>query len=544
MSRRRSSTEQHGSGAETKPAAGSPEGAALAPAPTPTPSAAQGRGEGPSGGHERRFRDLVENLNAIVWEADARTGQFTFVSRRAEKMLGYPAAEWLRDPDFWSKMLHPDDRNRVVKARQRAIEQGRGGSLEYRVLAADGRTLWIRSLYDVVRDEAGAPRKLRGLILDVTQRRNAEEAALRLAAIVEGSDDAIVGKDLNGIITDWNLGAQKMYGYTAAEVIGQNISLLSPPELRPEIDDFLRRVRAGERITHHETLRVRKDGQVLEVSLTISPIRNPEGKIIGVSTIARDITGLRRAERTLRLTEKLAATGRLAASIAHEINNPMASVTNLLYLLQHHGKLDETARDYVRLAQEELARVTHIVRQMLGFYREADTPVEISLKNVLEDILSLYGRRLQAAHVRVERRFADDGLVRAFPGELRQVFSNLLINAVEAMSRGGVISIRVRRGHDYSRPRVSGVHVLLADNGPGIPAEARRHIFEPFFTTKGERGTGLGLWVSDGIIRKHGGAIRVRSTVGPRRHGTVFSIFLPKNPPARTKGYEPEQQVA
>lgn len=374
------------------------------------------------------------------------------------------------------------------------------------------------------------------IVLDLAEgRQDNQDAARRLAAIVESSEDAIIGKDLDGIITTWNAGAERMYGYRPQEVVGRHISLLTVPGDEQEIEDIMRRLRRGERIVHYETRRMRKEGEIIQVSLTISPIRNARGEIIGASTIARDITELKRAERTLRMTEKLAATGRLAASIAHEINNPMASVTNLMYLLQHHPTLDEGARQYVNLAQEELDRITHIVRQMLGFYREADAPVPVSIKEIVDNVLVLYARKLRNTRIEVERRYSYEGTVQAFPGEVRQVFSNLLINAVEAVGQGGRIVVRVQAGRDWSRPERRGVRVTVADNGPGISEEHRSHVFEPFFTTKGERGTGLGLWVSEGIVRKHGGTIRVRSTDRPGRHGTCFSIFLPEQAELRPR---------
>lgn len=477
---------------------------------------------------ERRFRDLVHNLDAIVWEADASDWRYTFVSRRAEKILGYPIEQWLNTPDFWLKIVHPEDRAQLVRRRRDIVEKGRGGNFEYRVRAADGRTLWMRGLTDVVRDLSGVPRQVRGLMLDVTHRRQAEEDALRLAAIVESSDDAIISKDLNGIIRSWNNGAKKIYGYDAEEVLGKHVSMLSPLHLRDEVDEIMSKVRAGERISHLDTQRRRKDGEIIDVAVSISPIFDPERKnIVGGSTIAREVTDLKRAERTLRTTEKLAATGRLAASIAHEINNPMASVTNLLYLLQHHPGLDRTSSEYVKLAQEELQRVTHIVRQMLGFYRESEAPVAVNLKDVIENVLTLYARRLSTSRIEVERRYRTDATVRGFPGEIRQVFSNLIVNSIEALGEKGSIWIDIRASRDWSNPEVRGVRVLIADTGPGIPESARRRIFEPFFTTKGERGTGLGLWVSEGIIRKHGGSMRVRSRTTERRHGTCFSVFLP-----------------
>ena len=485
---------------------------------------------------ERRFRDLVHNLEAIVWEANVADWRFTFVSRRAEKILGYPIAQWLETPDFLRSIVLPEDRDQLVR-RRNAVLRGMSGNFEYRVRAADGETVWINGLFEVVRDAGDVPIQMRGLMLDISQRRRAEQEADRLASIVEGSEDAIIGKDLNATILSWNFGAQRMYGYTAEEAIGQHISLLTPGHRREEIDQIMRQLVRGERISHLETQRQRKNGEIFDVALTISPIRDATRKrIVGASTIAREISDIKRAERTLRTTEKLAATGRLAASIAHEINNPMASVTNLLYLLQHHPTLDTAATEYVRLAQEELQRVTHIVRQMLGFYRESETPIPVNLKDVIENVLLLYARRLKSTGISVVNDFQADVSIRGFPGEIRQVFSNLIVNSIEALGDRGRIRIDARRSRDWSNPSVEGIRVLIADDGPGIPNVARRHIFEPFFTTKGERGTGLGLWVSEGIVRKHGGTMRVRSSTSEPHHGTCFSIFFPMEtmPLART----------
>lgn len=475
---------------------------------------------------ERRFRDLVQSLNAIVWEADAVTWQFNFVSQRAETILGYPLSKWM-EPDFWQRMVHPDDLERAVQRRREVLETGESGSIEYRVVAADGRTVWLRGFVGAIHDASGKPQQLRGLLLDVSESRHAERELRRLAAIVESSDDAIFAKDLEGTVLTWNHGAERMYGYTAEEMVGQSVKRLSPPDRVAEIDGFLQRLRRGESIEHVETVRVHKDGSRRDVSLTISPIRDESGRPAGGSTIARDITERKRSEQALRLTEKLAATGRLAASIAHEINNPMASVTNLLYLLQHTSSLDDSARQYVTLAQEELQRIAHITRQMLGFYREADAPVAVKITDVLENVLSLYARKIRNQSIQVRKRFTFDGTVKAFPGEMRQVFSNLVVNALEVTPNGGMLSLHVHRARDWQRGGREGVRVTVCDSGSGILPEHRRTIFEPFFTTKGERGTGLGLWVSNGIVRKHGGYIRVRSSVREGHSGTCFAVFLP-----------------
>ncbi len=275
------------------------------------------------------------------------------------------------------------------------------------------------------------------------------------------------------------------------------------------------------------TVLLARDGRQFPVDDSAAPIRNDAGELIGVVLVFRDVGARRRAEEALRSSEKLAATGRLAASIAHEINNPMEAVGNLLYLLEHHTGLDETAREYTRLAEQELGRMDRIVKQTLGFYRESAEPVPLRLTTVLDNVLELYARRIQKARVQVHKRYRFDGEVKGFPGEIRQVFSNLVANALDAINEGGNISVRITRACDWNGPPRPGVRVTIADNGVGITRENLHRIFEPFFTTKGINGTGLGLWVTYGILQKYGGRIHVRSSISGAHRGTCFSVFLP-----------------
>ncbi|HET9165299.1 MAG TPA: ATP-binding protein [Candidatus Angelobacter sp.] len=241
--------------------------------------------------------------------------------------------------------------------------------------------------------------------------------------------------------------------------------------------------------------------------------------------VAMDVTSRKAAEQTLRQSEKVAATGRLAASIAHEINNPLASVMNALYILRTNSKMPESALIYVKTAEEELARVVHITKQTLGFYREISSPVMSSVPQLFEEVLAAYDTRIEQGQIAVHRDFSDVGPLAAFPTELRQVFSNLVLNAIEAISGPGNIYIRVRHAHDGQERE--GIRVIVADDGCGIPAENMPQIFEPFFTTKDSKGTGLGLWVSQGIVQKHQGSLRVRSRTDEANHGTCCSVFLP-----------------
>ena len=243
--------------------------------------------------------------------------------------------------------------------------------------------------------------------------------------------------------------------------------------------------------------------------------------MIGVNM---DVSARKQSEAALQQAEKLAVAGRLAASVAHEINNPLASVTNLVYLIQTHSATVPQVREYANLAQAELTRVAHVVRQTLGFYREPAAAIPVRVADVLENVFALHGPQLRAKSIALEKQYRDHAAVTGHPGELRQLFSNLVTNAIEALPQGGRLRVRISGGS----PQRPGVRVIVADNGVGIPPDQLRRVFEPFFTTKGERGTGLGLWVSHSIVDKHGGRIRVRSRFGRGRSGTVFQVFLPQ----------------
>ena len=258
------------------------------------------------------------------------------------------------------------------------------------------------------------------------------------------------------------------------------------------------------------------------------PVRTQQDTILWVGLTAVEITERLRAEEALRKTEKLAATGRLAASIAHEINNPLEAVTNLLYLLQIHQPMDEAAMSYVLTAQAELARVSEITQQTLRFYRQSTHPSRTNVADLLDSVNKLYQSRIGSAQVSVSRRFRPGAEVFGFNGELRQVFANLVGNALDAMPGGGRLTLRVRRGCGRGQDGSwrEGVWISVADTGGGMSNETMRRVFEAFFTTKQATGTGLGLWVTEEIVRKHTGRIRVRSRVGAGS-GTCFLVFLP-----------------
>ena len=344
---------------------------------------------------------------------------------------------------------------------------------------------------------------------------------------MESSEDAIFSKTLEGVITSWNRSAQKLYGYTPSEIIHRNVKVLAAADKEEEIDDILRKLSRGERIEHYETQRVTKSGAKVNVSLSISPLFDLEGKIIGAATIARDITARKLSEEVLLKTEKLAAAGRLAATIAHEINNPLEAATNLLYLLGRNRSLDERARNHLALAEHELERVAHMSRQTLGFYRDSSSPMTVEVTKVLDEVLGLYGRKLQAKAIAVQKEYSAQLRITAFAGEVRQVFSNLVANSIDAIPGPGSLKLRVTRSRGWQDSNLPGVRITIADSGSGISPEQRHKLFEPFYTTKKDVGTGLGLWLSREIVKKHQGSIQVRSSIRSGQTGTVFSVFFP-----------------
>jgi len=259
-------------------------------------------------------------------------------------------------------------------------------------------------------------------------------------------------------------------------------------------------------------------GRCLEVNA--SPVGD------GIAIFLRDVTDARRQEDALRKTEKLAAVGRLASSISHEINNPLESVVNLLYLIEHSDSAGDDMRMYAKLAASELQRVSHIVTQTLKFHRQSTKAQLCRMADILESVLSLFQGRLNGAPVRVHRRFDREDAICCLAGDMRQVFANLIGNALDALQRKGDLWLRTRRGHNH-RTGEPGVRVVVADNGSGMSANTLKNLFEAFYTTKPSTGTGLGLWVSEGIIHNHGGCVRVRSSQAPGRSGTVFSVFFP-----------------
>jgi PAS domain S-box-containing protein len=390
----------------------------------------------------------------------------------------------------------------------------------------------IRDISDRKRIEQELRRAHQELDRKTTQEIG--EYRARLASIIDSSTDAIIGKELDGTITSWNRGAEAMYGYTAEEAIGKNISFLTSKNRPDEIPNILAKISRGERIEHYESVRLAKDGRRLDVSLSISPIFEPAGNIVGASAIARDITAQRRAEDHLRQAQKMEAVGRLAGGVAHDFNNILGIVTACTELLRDRIDPGGDSGQYIENIRKAVERGTSLTRQLLAFTRKSSLqPQLIDLNTRLKDVIKLI-QPLMGDDVEIVVVPRDpSAVIEIDPGQLDQIVLNLAVNSRDAMPRGGKFILETAAVEldevftSQHRPMKEGPHVMLAvsDTGIGMDQATVARIFEPFFTTKeAGKGTGLGLATVYGIVQQSGGHIWVYSEVGS---GTIFKIYLP-----------------
>jgi PAS domain S-box-containing protein len=463
---------------------------------------------------------IVDSCDDAIISKDL-TGTITSWNKAATRIFGYAAEEMVGQPilRLIPKSLHGEEVEilRKIRAGERIYRY------ETRRIKKDGDLIDVSLTISPIYDRAGRVIGASKIAHDISERVREEQASFLLAAIVASSDDSIVSTSLDGTITTWNQAAQRMFGYTTEEIIGQSVLRIIPENLHGEEVAILDKIRAGERTDHYETTRIRKDGESIQVSLSISPVMDGTGRVIGTSKIARDISRQKQMERLLIQSEKLAATGRMAATMAHEINNPLESVMNLVFLARQSSPSESKAREYLETAEREIERVSHIARQTLGYYRDTGRPVEVLPHELLQDVLSVYETKLRERQILVECQYEMLRPMWIRKGELVQVFSNIIANSIDAMPRGGMLQVRtseVLRGED------GGAQIVIRDHGAGIDAEHLHKVFEPFFSTKGDLGNGIGLWIAKQLVENHGGEIQLTSTTDGSS-GTTVSIFLP-----------------
>jgi PAS domain S-box-containing protein len=411
------------------------------------------------------------------------------------------------------------------KPLRRAFETAQPGTVEYSLPAQDGT---VRHYVALVTPEVGGDGSVESVMTltrDVTEQRNASEklrrSELELRLIIDSMPGLVAYVDreqvfrrVNRLFEQWfKAPVQSFIGKRVSEVVGENYAHLQA---------HIERALNGE-IVQYETTNEYGD-TTRRVLITYVPDFDAALQVCGFVALVMDVTERYQSEEALRKAEKLAAAGRLAASIAHEINNPLESVTNLLFLLQQEPALTDSGRQYLELAADELARVSQIATQTLRFHRQSTRPTLTSVEDIIDAVESLYQRRLLSSRVTLEKRYGGVDKINVLDGELRQLLANLIGNALDATPGGGRIVMRTRAVSNADGTR--GVRITIADTGHGIAPELKKRIFEPFVTTKGTTGTGLGLWVSREIVEKHQGYMRVRSrNIGPGT-GSVFSVYI------------------
>jgi PAS domain S-box-containing protein len=494
------------------------------------------------GESEERFRTLVGNVPGVIFRC-AIDDDWTmeFLSDEVEEIVGYPASDFVRSKvRTFASVIHPEDASRVAHDVEEAVRDNRPYTIEYRMVHRDGGIRYVVERGQAVLGRDGQS-KLDGAIFDLTKRWQAESERMKLAAIVESSDDAIIGTDLEDRITTWNRGAERLYGYSVAETLGQHFSFHVPEELGDERPALVGRVVAGEDIRSFETVRVRKDGARVDVSLTISPIRNAAGTVVGVSTIARDITLETRARRereelvvelearNARLSELDRLKDEFVALVSHELRTPLTSIRGYLELVLEGeaGDLSDEQRQFLGVVERNAHRLLALVGDLL-FLAQIEAG-KLSLEVGAVDLSAIAAESVETA-----RPLAEDkevtltlatgplALIAGDRSRLAQLLDNLISNGIKFTPSGGRVDVRIggQRGNAV---------IEVRDTGMGIPADEQQHLFERFFRTSQATeqaipGTGLGLAISKAIVHAHGGQITLTSEEGA---GTTFRISIP-----------------
>ncbi len=474
---------------------------------------------------EARYRRLIETANEGIWMLD-NDMRIVFLNERMAQLLGHTREEMLGHAQV--EFVYPEDIpfvQNLFEGRRR----GRHAHVDLRMRHNNGSERWLMMAAAPVYDAENRFIGALDMFTDVTDRRAAVQALRESEERFRELADSMPQMVWTATADGWMDYANRRW----TEYTGLNAKLprsaewtaaVHPNDSQLVSDGWHEALRSAREYSAEARMLRQSDAIYRWHLIRVIPVFDSEARVSRWYGTCTDIHEKRLAEEAMMKSEKLAATGRLAATIAHEINNPLEAVTNLIFLAQNSG-IDEQGREFLELASDELKRVAHITKQTLGFYRETASPARMELGATVESVLTLYERKIESKDIHVSKQLAPDVYVEAIPGEIRQVLSNLISNAIDALDQGGTMHIRVRPVGSAGEAR--GARIVIADDGVGIPEQIRQQVFEPFFTTKRDFGTGLGLWVTRQIMRRHSGNIRVRScTRGPHR-GTIFSVFLP-----------------
>jgi PAS domain S-box-containing protein len=454
-----------------------------------------------------------------------RSWKMSYRNRSAQEIL--QASGELTGHNFWEVFPKAAyDGSPFVEHYTRAMQDGVEGKFE--AYYPEPLNAWFSIIAKPAED---------GMVLffrDITQQRMEAEARRKreaqMNAIYSTSLEFIGLLTTEGVVIDCNRATLEFAGDSRADVVGRNFAetawFAGTPGAPEKVRGAIAQAASGETFRAELPL-TRPSGEIMTFDFSLTPVRDSTGAVVFLVPEGRDISEVKRAETALLKSEKLAAVGRLASSIAHEINNPLESVMNLIYLARHADPTE--AQKYLDLADQEIRRVSIIANQTLRFHKQASKPQPATSADLFSTVMSIYEGRLRNARVRVEKLFRTDKPVICFQGDVRQVLNNLVANALEAMPFGGRLLIRSRLGFNWKTSQ-AGLVLTIADNGAGISPAVRKNIFDAFFTTKGTAGNGLGLWVCQEIVARHQGTLRVRSTQRAGRSGTAFALFLPFDP--------------
>jgi PAS domain S-box-containing protein len=473
---------------------------------------------------ELEARTLLQNIPDVVSRFD-RDLRFLYVSPQAERLLGRAASEYT-GKSLSEAGIAPQLVEYLSKCVRGIFESGKPANLEFtRELEQGIRHFVGTGVPELTRE--GRVESVLTITRDVTEQRTAQDALRRseanLRVITDTIPSLVAYIDINERFLRINKPFAEWFQMPLPAIVGQTIEELLGAENYKHVREKVKRVLSGKAV-QFEASNTYAD-RPRQVLINYAPDFDENGAVRGFVALVMDVTDRKLAEDALRRSEKLATAGRLAATIAHEINNPLEAITNLLFLIKNEPAGSEQLQTFIDMADHELRRVSHITRQTLGFYRESVGPTRFEMRAVVEDVLSLLGRRSSVKQIELQRDLKTPGTLVAPQGEVRQIVANLLTNAIDATENGRVI-IRVKNTR-FPHTDLNAVTLTVADTGQGIPRENLQRLFEPFFTTKKDIGTGLGLWVTRQLVEKNGGSIRVRSTEG---EGTVFRVTLPELP--------------
>lgn len=476
---------------------------------------------------DSRFRRLFESDLMGIGIPD-RFGAFVEANDELLRITGYTREDLEAGLVRWDRMTPSEYRELDTAHIAEAAQRGTCTPYEKEYIRKDGIRVAILCGYALLE---GSKDEYIGFVHDLTQRKLAEaalrEREQRFRVLADSLPQLVWIANAEGENVFCNRKLTEFHGFDPERAPGLFWrGRVHPDDLASVEERWDRCMRSNEPFVGETWLR-RFDGQYRLFSSRAVPILDESGNVdqwVGVST---DIHEQKAVEKALRQTEKLAAAGRLAASIAHEINNPLESVVNSLYLALMDTTLSRTTRSYLQIADKELTRLAHVTQQTLRFHKQSTAPSNASLAKIMDSALSSFAQRLGSSNVEVAREYRTGQTLYCYADEIRQAFAHVLSNSIDATQRGGRIRIRIREARAWDSTETRGIKVIVADTGIGIPAGLINRLFEPFVTSKDPTGAGLGLWVTEGIIKKQNGRIAIRSRTDSRHHGTVVSMFLP-----------------